>query len=178
MIWMFATFTIFVSFIAAFAWLLIHLRGNNWYRALAVIGFLTSIPAVALALYMSLGIAMPVGFKYLPTPTGELKLISFKAVPGNGIYLFVDAGDYSVPKFYRIPWSRETAEKLEADQDGQRTINLNPDAEGGALGNWEFSFGDKKARVTNEPPPEIVMEPKTEEHKQGNIKILPPNTED
>lgn len=178
--WVIGTFAVFVTFIAICTWIVIHMKGSNWLRALAVVSFLSSIPAVALALYLSLGIAFPVGYKYLPTPTEDLTLVAFKPVPGVGIFLLVDAGDYTAPKFYRIPWNKNTAEEMQAQLDAngvQPKINLAPSGKGRKLGNWEFSFGDETPRITSEDPPEIQFELKNNPRNGPVVKVLPPATE-
>lgn len=172
--WIILTGAVFISFIALSAWLIIHLKGHDFYRLLAVVGFVGSIPAATVALYVALGVAMPVGYPLLPYPSGPLALIGHKSVPGVGIFVLIDAGDKEPPKYYRLPWDRKLSEQIEgAEEGGEITL------EGGGealklLGNWEFSFNKKEPKFTKEEPPQIQFEPKNDSRRGPAVRILPP----
>lgn len=102
-----------------------------WYAKRRVIGL--SLPiAVALA---ALAVYLPTGTpRFTAPPAGDYTVVGAKMVPNVGIWLLLDDGKGD-PQYYRLPYSNEAANKLQAAQDGAQGTGQGPhvriDGEGG-----------------------------------------------
>jgi hypothetical protein len=91
-------------------------RGASRARGFAVLAFVLATPASALALGMSLGWAIPY-WPGITIPEGKHALLGVKMVEGQAIFILLDIGT-GEPRYYRLPWSIETAQKLQSAQEG------------------------------------------------------------
>lgn len=104
------------------AWAAIWARGLSRARGLAVAAFLVSLPLSALALSSGLGWPIP----YLPGITisaGKHQVLGVKIEEGVAIYVLFDG---AIPRFYRLPWSTETAQSVQdAMEQGKDGVAAN-----------------------------------------------------
>lgn len=105
-----------VALAAILAILAIWARRETRIRIAAVAMFLAAAPASLGALWLSLGWPVPIitGVTAMP---GEYLVLGSKMIAGDGIYVLIDAGG-SVPRYYRIPWSKGIADRLQDLLDG------------------------------------------------------------
>ncbi|HKY87625.1 MAG TPA: hypothetical protein VJL90_12755 [Pseudorhodoplanes sp.] len=96
--------------------LAIWARGASRARGLAVLAFVLATPISGAALATALGWAIPY-WPGITVPEGEHPLLGVKMVEGEAIYILLDIGD-GEPRYYRLPWSIETAQKLQSAQEG------------------------------------------------------------
>lgn len=86
-------------------------RRSTVLRALGVAGFIAGVPVSAVAVGLALGWPVPL-IAGLTAPGGETPVIGVKMIVGKGIFIMVDRGN-GEPRTYRLPWSRETADRLQ-----------------------------------------------------------------
>lgn len=111
--WLLITFA--MGAVASFA---IWSRRGTKARGLAVAAFLVCSPLAGGALATSLGWPIP----YVPGVTisdGEHDVLGFKLVEGVAIYVLFDG---ETPRYYRMPWSQQSAQQLQAAAEGEDGI--------------------------------------------------------
>jgi hypothetical protein len=133
---MIATDWLFLSVtLCAFAWM----AG----RKLAAITLPICVVLAAFAVYLPLGKPIPLAPK-----AGDYTVLGAKIVPNVAIWVLLDDGK-NEPTYYRLKYSNEAANQLQAAQDGAQGTGQGPrvkiDGEGGA----EY---DGPPPVTGEPP--------------------------
>lgn len=171
MYWQVASALLLLTLFGAFSWLIVHARSETIYRPLAIGTFLLSIPALILAFAMTLGTAIPTGWLVFQIPSGQYRILGCKSVPGNGIYVMFDRGDYKIPSFYVLPWDKDLSMKLE--QEGCKGILKTDNKDALKLGNWEFSWNVLPPLVTSEETAEKVFPDKILPESAPN-RYLPP----
>jgi hypothetical protein len=120
-----------------------------WFAKRRFIGL--SLPfAAMIAAY---AVYLPTGSpRFTAPPAGDYTLVGADIVPNVGIWMLLKEGS-NPPVFFRLPYSNEAANKMQAAQDGAQGTGQGPhvkiDGEGGA----EYDG----------PPPVAGEQPKTPE---------------
>jgi hypothetical protein len=125
-------------------------------RLLSVVAFFIGSLVSAAILLFSVGWSIPCSVEMYFKP-GKYTVIGFQAIQNDKIHLFLDTPD-SGPKLCYIPYSTESAQKLQDGMDGN-----NPDANGvdleisgmhGRGDNNEMQLWPKPPTPENAPKPE------------------------
>lgn len=150
----FTSLSVLVLIFAVITSIAVWSRKPTRARTVAVVALLASIPTTAAALAYSLGWPMPLVFK-VGDPE-DLTILGSKIVVGDGIYVLVDDG--SVPRYYKLPWDKQLAEKLQDLQESQREgetgeprLKLDP---------FAFSWEKRKPPQVYAPPQPKILPPK------------------
>ncbi len=93
-------------------------RRNTWVRGAAVAIYFTLMPMVAGAAFFSLSNPAP-WIQTITVPGGDYLVLGAKMVQDEAIYVWLDFGaDH--PRYFALPWSNETADKMQDMLDAQR----------------------------------------------------------
>lgn len=92
------------------ALLVVWSRRKTWLRAAAIPLALISSATSAIAVFSTLGFAVPL-IGGITGPSGEVVLLSAKPVMGDGIYITIESP--GAPRLYWIPWNTKQAEQLQ-----------------------------------------------------------------
>ncbi|NGO54170.1 hypothetical protein [Allomesorhizobium camelthorni] len=98
------------------AWLAIWSRRDTWGRAATVLLFIFALPAIATVAVESLGWHKPLKLVWDLAP-GEHRVLATKLVQDEAIYLYLDDPARSEPRPIVLPWSNETASRIQKLQD-------------------------------------------------------------
>lgn len=107
---------ILVGLLGLSASLAIWARGASRARGLAVLAFVLATPVSGAALASALGWAIPY-WPGITVPAGKHAIVGVKMVEGEAIYILLDIAG-GEPRYYRLPWSIETAQKLQGAMEG------------------------------------------------------------
>lgn len=105
-----------LALFAAEAWLAIWSRRDTWGRLATVLLFLVGLPAIAAVAVESLGWHKPLALVW-DLPRGEHRVLAAKLVQDEAIYLYIDDPVRSEPRAIVLPWSNETANRIQKLQD-------------------------------------------------------------
>jgi hypothetical protein len=131
-----ATDWLFLSvMLCAFAWV----AG----RKLAAILLPVCVGVAAFCVFLPLGKPIP----FAPAQ-GQYTVLGAKIVPNVAIWVLLDDGK-NEPTYYRLPYSNEAANQLQAAQDGAQGTGQGPHVKIGGDGGAEY---DGPPPVTGEPP--------------------------
>ena len=101
---------------ALLAWVAIWSRRGTWGRPAAIALFLVSLPMIAAAGVQSLGQHRPLNLAW-ELPAGDHRVLAVKMIQDQAIYLYLDTPDRLEPWPLVLPWSNETANRLQKLQD-------------------------------------------------------------
>lgn len=127
-------------------------------RGIAMVLFFVGAPVVGVAAAAGLGWAVPV-IPYLTAPAGEdYRVLGTKMVQGEAIYVLLDT--IGEPRYYRLPWDQETADKLQDMMDDPNN--------GGIVAQLPFEFSWDQNAVQFHPLPQPkAMPDKLEPEKKA-----------
>lgn len=94
-------------------------RRETWIRLAAVVGFVLIIPYVAVVTASSLGFPRP----YIPEitiPAGDHDVLGGKIVRDEGIYVLFALQGHIKPRYYALPWDKDTANKFQRMMEKHR----------------------------------------------------------
>lgn len=111
----FVSWAILIALIGTIVNFAIWARGPNRPRVLALISFIVAVPLTAFLLGTSLGKPLPF-IQYLTAPKGTFKVIGFKPVENEAIYVLIEREE-GPPQFIALPWDWKQAEALEKAAD-------------------------------------------------------------
>lgn len=127
-----------VVVLSALAHIAVWSRRDTWGRFAAIVVLLVGIPTVGYAMAETLGRHRPV--ELWGTPTGTLHVIAAVMRQDEAIWLYVIAPGRSEPLPLSLPWSNETAQKIQEALDG---------APEGREGQFLLSFNDTEGGEIN-----------------------------
>jgi len=173
--WQISACLLLATLFAVFSLLIVHARKDTIYRPVALLAFFSSIPAIALAFMMVLGTPKPIGYWLFDDLEDEKQyaVIGFLPVVKDGVYVLLDMGTGKTPGYYKLPWSAETADKLQ-ESEGKGTLSLSKQKKTSKIaGFFEFSYSTKVPKVTYKSPQEKQIPDKLKAPSNG--LVLPPS---
>lgn len=141
---------ILTATLAAMALIAIWARRPTAFRLAAVV----TLPAAAVIAWYAL--TVPLGKPAAPPPPGEYTVLGARIDVDVAIYVLLDgtADSNGEPRYHKLPYSNETAQKLQEAMDGGNGVQM--DAQEGG----EIQFGE---------PPVAAEEPKQPERPAMQI---------
>lgn len=144
-----------VGLFAFAAWLAIWSRRDTIGRHAAVAVFIVGVPIAAAVSVETLGWAKPLWAAY--ELRGDFRVIGAKIIVDDVIFAYIDIPSSSEPRAIRIPYSSETASKLQSMMD-------NPGTAGEIMMRFDWSQ-DQSSVEFHLPPPENAMPEKEQQEE-------------
>lgn len=139
-----------LALFAAAAWLAIWSRRDYWGRLVAVLLFLIGLPAIAAVAVESLGWHKPLSLVW-DLESGDHRVLAAKLVQDEAIYLYLDDPVRSEPRPIIMPWSNETANRIQKLRD-----EASREAEGQFVMRYEPSLDTHAPQFHPLPQPPVL----------------------
>jgi hypothetical protein len=154
MIWQHAlAVLLLITMFGVMAWLITHARTETIYKPIAMVVFFIGFPATYASMSVAMGTPKPA---MMFNVIEEGNILGFKPVTGKAIHVLLEPLDGGVPVYYVLPWSSETAEKIEQalrEGKGQAKLRFKSRKSRSVRGIFDLDW------PWDIPEPEVLIEP-------------------